>query len=153
MTRSRHFYGMLSYYDSGTSCDPCLIYYRDRIYQIQMNGDLPSQETVILLHYILGWKWQPTPVFLPGKFQGQRNLVGYSPWGCKELDMTKRLPHTPCLERDSSHLHKTKRPIPWLSPSPVSHRTSKDCSIHQCLFCYLIHRVIVTIFLNSIYMR
>ena len=26
-------------------------------------------------------KWQPTPVFLPAKFYGQRNLVGYSPWG------------------------------------------------------------------------
>ena len=26
-------------------------------------------------------KWQPTPVFLPGKFHGQRNLVGCSPWG------------------------------------------------------------------------
>ena len=25
---------------------------------------------------------------LPGKFHGQRSLVGYSPWGCKELDMT-----------------------------------------------------------------
>ena len=36
-------------------------------------------------------KWQPTPVFLPREFQGQRSLVGYSPWGCKELDMTERL--------------------------------------------------------------
>ena len=26
---------------------------------------------------------QPTPVFLPGKFHGQRSLVGYSPWGRK----------------------------------------------------------------------
>ena len=26
-------------------------------------------------------KWQPTPVFLPGKFQGQRSLVIYSPQG------------------------------------------------------------------------
>ena len=26
-------------------------------------------------------KWQPTPVFLPGKSHGQRGLVGYSPWG------------------------------------------------------------------------
>ena len=26
-------------------------------------------------------KWQPTPVFLPGGFHGQRSLVGYSPWG------------------------------------------------------------------------
>ena len=25
-------------------------------------------------------KWQPTPVFLPGKFHGQRSLAGYSPW-------------------------------------------------------------------------
>ena len=29
-------------------------------------------------------KWQPTPVFLPQKFHGQRSLVGYSPWGNKE---------------------------------------------------------------------
>ena len=35
-------------------------------------------------------KWQPTPVFLPGKSHGWRNLVGYSPWGRKELDMTER---------------------------------------------------------------
>ena len=28
--------------------------------------------------------WQPSPVFLPGKFHGWRSLVGYSPWGCKE---------------------------------------------------------------------
>ena len=28
-------------------------------------------------------KWQPTPVFLPGKFHGQKSLVGYSPCGCK----------------------------------------------------------------------
>ena len=32
-------------------------------------------------------KWQPTPVFLPGKFHRQRSLVGYSPWGRKELDI------------------------------------------------------------------
>ena len=25
-------------------------------------------------------KWQPSPVFLPGEFHGQRSLVGYSPW-------------------------------------------------------------------------
>ena len=26
-------------------------------------------------------EWQPTPVFLPGKFHGQRSLTGYNPWG------------------------------------------------------------------------
>ena len=36
-------------------------------------------------------KWQPTPVLLPGKSQGRRSLVGYSPWGHKEVDMTERL--------------------------------------------------------------
>ena len=36
-------------------------------------------------------KWQPTPVFLPGESHGQRNLAGYSPWGCKESNMTEQL--------------------------------------------------------------
>ena len=38
-------------------------------------------------------KSQPTPGFLPGKFHGQRSLADYSPWTCRESDMTK---HTPC---------------------------------------------------------
>ena len=36
-------------------------------------------------------KWQPTPVPLPRTSHGQRSLVGYSPWGCKELDTTEQL--------------------------------------------------------------
>ena len=32
-----------------------------------------------------------TPLFLHGKCYGQRSLVGYSPWGPKESDMTERL--------------------------------------------------------------
>ena len=39
-------------------------------------------------------KWQPAPVFLPGEFHGQRSLVGCSPPGRKESDMTERLTHT-----------------------------------------------------------
>ena len=35
--------------------------------------------------------WQPISVFLPGEFHGQRRLVGYSPWGHKELDITEWL--------------------------------------------------------------
>ena len=38
-------------------------------------------------------KWQPTPVFLLGKFHGQRNLVGSSPWGHKESDTTEVTKH------------------------------------------------------------
>ena len=36
-------------------------------------------------------KWQPTPISLPGKFHGQRSLVGYHPWGHKESDMAEQL--------------------------------------------------------------
>ena len=36
-------------------------------------------------------KWHLAPVFFPGKSHRQRNLVRYSPWGCKELDTTERL--------------------------------------------------------------
>ena len=35
-------------------------------------------------------KWQPTPVSLPGESHGHRSLVGYSPRGRKESDMTER---------------------------------------------------------------
>ena len=36
-------------------------------------------------------EWQPTPVFLPGEFQGQRSRMGYSPWGRKDSDTTEQL--------------------------------------------------------------
>ena len=35
-------------------------------------------------------QWQPTSVFLPGKFHGQRSVVAYSPWGAaKQWDTTE----------------------------------------------------------------
>jgi len=43
---------------------------------------------------MISWRREwllPTPVFLPGEFHGQRSLVGYSPWGHKESDMTEWL--------------------------------------------------------------
>ena len=36
--------------------------------------------------------WHPTPVLLPGKSHGWRSLVGFSPWGREESDMTEWLP-------------------------------------------------------------
>ena len=41
-----------------------------------------------------GRNGNPRPVFLPGESHGQRSLVGYSPWGHKESDMTITLPST-----------------------------------------------------------
>ena len=41
----------------------------------------PQETRVQPLGWRIPWrtKWLPTPVFLPGEFHGQRNLVGYSP--------------------------------------------------------------------------
>ena len=48
--------------------------------------------------------WKPTPVLLPGESNGQRSLVGYSPWGLKEWDTT---------EHACTHTHThTHTPLP-----------------------------------------
>ena len=41
----------------------------------------------------ISWRraWQPTPVFLPREFYGQKSLVGYSPWDGKESDTIEQL--------------------------------------------------------------
>ena len=49
-----------------------------------------------------GRAWQPTPVFLPGEPHGQRSLVGYSPWGRKELDTTEVTQHA-CMQETNSY--------------------------------------------------
>ena len=46
-----------------------------------------SLSLVTLMHWRR--KWQPTPVFLPGEFQGRRSLVGRHLWGCTESDTTE----------------------------------------------------------------
>ena len=38
--------------------------------------------------------WQPTPVFWPGEFHGQRSLACFRPWGHKESNMTEATEHT-----------------------------------------------------------
>ena len=55
--------------------------------QVRSLGQDDPQET----------KWQPTLALWPGKFHGWRSLVGYSPWGRKELDTTERF-HLVCKE-------------------------------------------------------
>ena len=47
--------------------------------------------TSLLLFTFMHWrrKWQPTPVFLPGESQRQRNLVGCRLWGLTKSDMTE----------------------------------------------------------------
>ena len=84
-----------------------------------------------------------TPVFLPGKSQGQRRLPGYSPWSCKESDtaepltpehcLSSRVPsgtappwsvsHAPSLSRSSSLL------IPLIASGPHIRFSAKDALV------------------------
>ena len=61
-------------------------------------------------------QWQPTPVLLPGKSHGWRSLVGCSPWGQDESDMTKRLHfHCHALEKEmATHSSILAWRIPWM---------------------------------------
>ena len=67
--------------------------------------------------------WQPTPVFLPRKFHGQRSLADYSPWAHEELDMTEHTymhTHTHTLAHTHTHTHTHLHPDS--SPFQTSHR-------------------------------
>ena len=60
-----------------------------------------------------------TPVFLPGEFHGQRSLVRYSPWCCKELDTTERLTLTE-WSGAQARLPRTPKPRQPLSLIPAA---------------------------------
>ena len=64
-------------------------------------------------------KWQPTPVFLPRKSHGQRNLVGYSSWGCEESDTT---------EHTHTRMHKVQTTFTTKLPHP---RTIRSLGLWQ----------------------
>ena len=61
-------------------------------------------------------KWQPTPLFLPGQFHGQRNPSGYSAWVSKEWDTTEWLTLPSILEWE----------IPWTEEFKGSRRIGHD---------------------------
>ena len=48
-------------------------------------GDIRGGGSTLLGKISWRRKWQPTPVFSPGEFHGQRSLVGYSPWGSQRV--------------------------------------------------------------------
>ena len=57
-------------------------------------------------------KGQRSPVFLPGKSQGQKSLTGYSPWNCKMSDMTEQ------LSRYREYQHKSE--LKGVKSKPIS---------------------------------
>ena len=77
------------------------------------------------------WKWQPTPIFLPGKSHGQRSPVGYSPWGHKtvEHDLATKRTHTHTHTRYSLQCDKiVKNPASLTQFGPLGHRFASSVS-------------------------
>ena len=73
-------------------------------------------------------KWQPSPVLLPGESHGGRSLVGYSPWGRKELDMTSDLTFT--FFHSAYKLNKQGDSIqPWCTPCPIWNQSVVPCPV------------------------
>ena len=67
-------------------------------------------------------QWQPTPVPLPGKSNGQTSLVGYSLRGHKESDTTERLHFHFSLSLSNSEMNPAKEsesPYTFLQEPPV----------------------------------
>ena len=60
-----------------------------------MVKNLPAMQETQVRSWVrkIPWRpeWQPSLVFLPGEFCGQRSLAGDGPWGCKESDLTEQL--------------------------------------------------------------
>ena len=56
---------------------------------VQLVKNLPAMQETWVRKIPWRRKWQPIPVFLPEESHGGRSLVGYSPQGCKESDITE----------------------------------------------------------------
>ena len=71
-------------------------------------------------------RWQPAEAFLPGKPHGQRSLLGYSPWGCRELDTTELDEHT--KKKATNDLNSCySEIITWFTTFPAAcHQTRRE---------------------------
>ena len=72
-------------------------------------------------------KWQPTPVFLPGKSIEQRSLVGYSPWGRTESDTTERI----CVHSVGWRY----LPFPWGRKADLGRLSTLLCQHYSICVC------------------
>ena len=90
-----------------------------------------------LSHLARTTQWQPTSVLLPGKSHGQSSLVGCSPWGHEESDMTERLHFhfsLSCIGEGNGNplqcscLENPRDRRAWWLPSMGSHRAGHNWS-------------------------
>ena len=67
-------------------------------------------------------KWLPTPAFSPRKFHGQRNLAGYSSWGCKESNTIEVTEHACTTIWDTGPVRINKWSSDSWTPGPIFRR-------------------------------
>ena len=107
-------------------------------------------------------QWHPTPVLLPGKSYGWRSLVGCSPWGGEESDMTERLHfhfsllcigegngnplQCSCLENPRDGVAQSWTWLKWLSSS--SNLTFRSLIHFEIIFLYGVKEWLIFIFLH-----
>ena len=77
------------------------------------------------------WQWQPTPVLLPGKSHKRRNLVGCSPWGRRESDMTEVTNHKHEHFLGAERTMVGNYSLLWLSLSTSTSRYKMFGNLHQ----------------------
>ena len=108
-------------------------------YYVSGAGGLEISENMVLTFVeFQAWrrKWQSTPVFLPGEFHGQRSLASYSPWGCKESDMTEELTQRLLVQFSHSFVSYSLRPhglqhVRLPCPSPAPRAYSNSCPLSR----------------------
>ena len=79
-------------------------------------------------------KWQPTPIVFPGEFHGERSLAGYSPRGCRELDMTE---HACTRDPDTvaslqGLVYRSSHQLFWSLPQ----QQLENCSVNSINSCF-----------------
>ena len=95
------------------------------------------------MKYFWRRKWQPTPVSLPGKSHGQRSLMGYSPWSCRESN-THTHTHTHICIHTTGFLGASAVKNPpamqkmWVQSLDQDDPLEKEMPTHSSIFAWKI---------------
>ena len=115
-----------------------------------------GHHNIVIILLLRRRQWHPAPVLLPGKSPGRRSLVGCSPWGLEESDMTDQLHfhfsplcigkgngnplQCSCLENPRDGVTQSRMQLKWLSSSILL------LKLVYIYICMCVRRLLETIF-------